>query len=104
MKPSKSKPFVAAECLIDTTPTLDQLHESRTLAELKDMAHLLNLATDHDSLRRALDVALPRVLLALDEGRIEAKDAQADTMLMGLLLVALEFLLDGLFAAKVTRH
>ena len=101
MKPGK--PFVA-ECLIGTTPTLDQLHQSRTLAELKDMAQLLNLQTDHDSLRRALDVALPRVLLALDEERIEAKDAGADTMLMGLLLVALEFLLDGGFAAKVTRH
>jgi len=96
MKSSKPKPFVAAECLIDDAPTLNQLHQSRTLAKLRDMAHLLNLQTDHDSLRRALDVSLPRVLLALD--------AQADTMLTGLLLVAMEFLLDGQFAMRVTRH
>lgn len=98
----KPKPCIPP--LIDDTPTLDQLHQSRTLAKLKDMAHLLNLQVDHDSLRCSLDVTLPRVLLALDEGRIEAKDTGAETMLHGLLLVTMEFLLDGQFAAKVTRH
>ncbi|MCK7581526.1 MAG: hypothetical protein MZV65_41805 [Chromatiales bacterium] len=57
----KPKPIgILAECMADETPRRSaRLHESRTLAQIKDMAHLLNLQTDHDSLRRALDVSLP---------------------------------------------
>ncbi|MBK5965716.1 hypothetical protein CCR95_16915 [Thiocystis minor] len=87
------------------TKAAHDLMMSETMQRLCAMADGLDMnPTDPANIKTALATTGMSVIRGLDHGRIHFDDEHDKIMLFGLLVVAMEIVMDGEFASGLTRQ